>query len=216
MKVTAYIQFSNDPNKNLTTFEALSINVAGKAGFVEITTADFIKHLAEDHIDETGLLNYKIALEEVVDFQVKDSLPETKRLMGSSTPAIDKVPDNPKVKRSYNKRVEPPEVVKTTAKQGKKPDTVVKGIVNKKEIKAQDGTFPVVDVLRSLRQKGLISNRASGTIFTVAERSGVAEDWHAFLSQMTKTEWIKQPQVSKGIMDMLPDLYKKSKVELKD
>jgi len=176
MKVTAYIQHSNDPKKNLIEFNAIDFNVAGKSGYISVTTTEPIEGIAQDAPEEDGLPRYTFSLEEVVDFKGKDSLPSDKPSPASQLhgPAADAL----KVRKTYTRKEV---VVKKPAKEvkakkavspAKEPKPVAKA-VTKKEIKANDAPLPVADVLKNLRQNEIISNRASGTIQAVADKLGL-------------------------------------------
>lgn len=217
MKVTAYIQFSNDPKRNLIDLDVIQISVAGKAGFITVTTKTPVEGLIEDAPDENEYPRYVFSLEEVVDFIGKDSLDSDKKR--SPTPVAENKPKTEPAKKErkpYTKK-EQEKVVKAPKKAAKNVVPVAKKAdAAKEKIKADATALPVVDVLKSLRRNNTVSNRASGTINAVAEKLGLQEDWHSFLSLMTKEEWAKQENVGKTIMDLLPILYKKSGVELKD
>lgn len=161
-------------------------------------------------------------MEDIVDLKVVDSVFLEKKKPFVATAPKTQVPVTPlKVRKTYTKKQvaekkAPAKATKVVSPAKEPKAESKKAAVTKKEIRQDDAPLPVADVLKDLRRIGMMSNRASGTFQAIADKLGMSEDWHTFLSLMTKTEWMKQEQVSKGIMDQLPELYKKSKVELKD
>jgi hypothetical protein len=79
MKVTAYIQFSDNPKQNLIDLEVVDFKIFGKLGVIAFFTSTPVKsieHLLQG-VNEEGHSQYDFRIEEVVDFICKDSVKET-------------------------------------------------------------------------------------------------------------------------------------------
>lgn len=74
MKVTAYIQHSNDPLENLVQFDASRLEIDGKNGTILLTTEVPITGLKDRVAPDRGENVYEFNIDDIVDFNMVDIL----------------------------------------------------------------------------------------------------------------------------------------------